>query len=123
MAETCDATGCTWTATYTEPDKDTAGNPLAGQGALLKTTIFQQVGTAAPTSVDVPATKPAGGGAISVTTAPKVSVAPGQSVTVKWWYTGTNISNLTGPSSNVVTITKDRTGENPPAAHTDLSVR
>jgi hypothetical protein len=119
--ETCDATGCTWTASWTEPSVDTAGNPLAGQGAYAKSTLYMQIGTGTITSVDVPASKPAGGGAISVTTQ-KAAVTPGTTATIKWWVKGTNVAGLQGASSNIITKTKDRTGEVPPAASTNLTV-
>ena len=102
-AVTCDATSCTWAVSWTEPSVDVNGAALSN---LTNTTLYWQIGSGTVTSIVVPATKPAGGGAVS--TKVKILVVPQSSVTWKCWTTGTNpggtgaasATTTTGPYTN-----------------------
>ena len=92
------ATG-TATALYNEPTTNSDGTPLTD---LAKTTVCGQIGTAAPTCVEVAATKPAGGGAISQVI--NVAVPDNAKTTVTYWVTATDTSG--NPSTKSPTATK-----------------
>ena len=112
-AETCDATGCTWTVSWTEPTLLQGGGALTN---LTKTTLTMTVGAGTPVTLDVAATKATGGGAVSATS-PKALIAPGSKAAVTFTVTATNPYG-TSPASPADAFTKDRSAELPPAALT-----
>ena len=113
QAETCDATGCTWTVNWTEPTLLQGGGALTN---LTKTTLTMTVGAGTPVTLDVAATKATGGGAVS-TTSPKALIAPGAKATITFTVTATNPYGTSTPSP-ADTFQKDRSAELPPAALT-----
>lgn len=128
-AGSCDATGCTWTATYTEPSlmvtvpPATTGLPLTD---LKRTDLYMQAdalpGQAQPAVqvVTTAASNPGGGGTITVTT-PKAAILPGQVVTVRFWVNATNGAGVSANAGAV--LTKDRSAEVVPQLPTGLTIR
>jgi len=105
------ATGTILTVTYTEPTQNTDGTPLDD---LAKTNVYYQVGTAAEVKgPDVPASQPAGGGAIS--TQITVAIAAGQRATVTVRATATDSSGNESAKSAAITKTVDRLPPMPPS--------
>jgi hypothetical protein len=66
-AYTCNASGCTWRSSYTEPSMLTNGQPLTDlmSCTLTYTTSIDAAPDLAAKTFVVPASKPQGGGAIS----------------------------------------------------------
>lgn len=111
-AFTCTATGCTFTATYTEPTTNTAGGPVN----LTGTTIYYRLGTSAEKSVPVAASSLAGGQ--NIVRAITEPILPGQKVDISAQATA---KNAAGESVRLplATLTIDRSGEvvpNPPVS-------
>ena len=109
-AFTCTATGCTFTAEYTEPTLNTAGGPVG----LTGTTIYYKLDGAPEITVQVPASSPAGG--VLIQRPITVPVLPGQKVVITGNVTA---KNPAGESARfaVPALTIDRSGEvvpNPP---------
>lgn len=98
------------TATYTEPALNADGSALVD---LDHTSVYYRIGTAEPVKGPaVPASAPAGGGAI--TTQVNVPVAAGQEADVDFWATATDASGNESVPSATVRVRIDRLAPAPP---------
>ncbi|HKW86408.1 MAG TPA: hypothetical protein VJM82_05000 [Nitrospiraceae bacterium] len=75
----------TVTVSYTEPTTTVDGTPLI---ALAKTTIYYDLGNGPVKAMDVPATKPTGGGQVSQTV--KIPIGPNEGKLVMICVTATS---------------------------------
>ena len=109
-AFTCNATGCTFTAEYTEPTANTAGGPVG----LTGTTVYYKLDGAPEKIVQVPPSSVNGGGVIQRTiTEP---ILPGQKVVITGSVTAKNAAGESARAA-FTSLTIDRSGEvvpNPP---------
>jgi hypothetical protein len=93
---------------YTEPTTNKNDSPLTD---LAKTTIYYDIGAGLVKAMDVPATSPSGGGAISqVITVP---ILPESETDVKVCISATDLSNQESDKSANLTVRYDTL---PPAA-------
>jgi hypothetical protein len=106
-AFTCTATGCTFTANYTEPTTNTGGGPVN----LTGTTVYYRLDGGAEKVIQVAPSSPAGGQLIQ-----KAIIEPilaGQKVVITGAATA---KNAMGESTRatLAPMTIDRSGEVPP---------
>jgi len=109
-AFTCTATGCTFTASYTEPTTNTASGPVN----LTGTTVYYQRDGGPEVAIPVPASGLTGGAAmLKDIVAP---ILPGQKVVITGAVTAKNAFGESARSP-MAPLTIDRSGEvapNPP---------
>ena len=86
------ATKPTVTVSYTEPTTTADGTPLI---ALDKTTIYYDLGNGPVKTMDVPATKPTGGGQVSQTV--KIPIGPNEEKSITICVTATSRMRNDGP--------------------------
>lgn len=94
---------------YTEPTTNENGTPLTD---LAKTTIYYDIGAGPVKAVDVPATAPTGGGAISQVIT--VTIAENTEVDVQIWATATDLSGNESEKSAIATVRVDSLPPNAP---------
>ena len=115
QAYTESPTGVTFTVAYTEPTANVAGGPPN----LTQTTIYYKLNAGAESSLVVPASAPAGGGAVSrLVTLP---ILPGQVGTISAQATATNSAGQSARTP-IVTKTADRSGQAVDMPPTGLTV-
>ena len=102
------ASGLTITLQYTEPSQNADGTPLKD---LDHTTIYYDAGAGKVKAADVPASSPAGSGAITHKII--LPIAAGKEVTARIWVTGTDKS---GNESNPSQVVSTRLGRTAPVA-------
>jgi len=90
-------TGTTFEVTYAEPTRNVAGGPPQ----LTKTTIYYRLGSGAESSIDVPASSPAGGKTVKRQLT--VPILPGQAGTI---YVQCTAWNASGESARTAVATK-----------------
>ena len=104
-AATCDPVGCTFEAQYTEPTRMEPVPPNTIGGALqdLKyTTLYMQADQVGAEdnpilSADTPASNPQGASVVTLIT-PHYPIPPGQTVTMRFWATATNVFGESKPA-------------------------
>lgn len=95
----------TLTVQYTEPSVNQAGNPLTN---LKETTIYYKQDAGVEQVVKVPASKPAGGGAISrVITVNDPALCATTTITVQASASNTNTTGFESPRTGAVSATKN----------------